>query len=87
MGAGLGQRGGSGRTAGAWAPAVDGLTTFADMDAICAGGLGTGWRAARFHDGWGWNFRARGDLGRIDTRGERFWALIDDQPNGNCVQR
>lgn len=71
----------------AWAPTLDGLETFADADALCGKAFGPSWRVARFHDGWGWNFRAYGELPGIDIRAQRFWVLIDDQPNGNCLRR
>lgn len=74
-------------TPDAWAPATDGVETFADADAICADAYGEGWRVVRFHDGWGWNLRAFGDLPEVDARADRFWALIDDQAQGNCVRR
>lgn len=70
-----------------WAPATDGLTSFADADALCAKAFGRGWRVARFHDGWGWNFRAFGYLESIDPQAQRFWAHIDDQAQGNCYPR
>jgi hypothetical protein len=40
------------------------------------------WRVAEFHDGWGWNFQAYGNVG---TNSKRFWVHINDQtPNATC---
>lgn len=62
------------------APALAGLSTLADADAHCAAEFGPDWRTAEFHDGWGWNFLAYGNVG-VEPR---FWVDIDDQPNGTC---
>ena len=37
--------------------------------------LGNGWRMAEFHDAWGWNFWAQGDI----QDKQRFWVHINDQ--------
>jgi hypothetical protein len=47
----------------------------------CAQEFGAGWRVAEFHDGWGWNFQAYGNVG---TSANRFWVDINDRPNGRC---
>jgi hypothetical protein len=49
----------------------------AAANALCVEKFGEGWRAAEFHDGWGWHFQAAGSVG--DSHG-RFWADINDQP-------
>ena len=49
------------------------------MNGFCVAFFGTGWRAAEFHDGWGWKFGAYGHV-RSDIR---FWVYINDQ-NANC---
>jgi concanavalin A-like lectin/glucanase superfamily protein len=41
----------------------------------------TKWRVAEFHDGWGWNFQAYGNVGNSASR---FSVHINDQPNGTC---
>lgn len=48
-------------------------------DDICSSAHGDGWRMAEFHDGWGWGFRAFGNV-RRDTR---FWVRIKNQ-KANC---
>lgn len=45
-------------------------------DALVAELLGPGWAMAEFHDGWGWNFWAYGEI----PAGQRFWVYINDQP-------
>lgn len=54
----------------------------------CVNEFGSGWRVAQFHDGYagrsGWSFSAYGNVG---TKDKRFWADIDDQPNGVCWDR
>lgn len=62
------------------APELDGLNTLAAADDACATEFGAGWRTAEFHDGWGWNFIAYGNVGEEP----RFWVNIDDQPGGTC---
>ena len=62
------------------APALDGLATLADADARCAAEFGPDFRTAEFHEGWGWNFLAYGNVGDEP----RFWVNIDDQPDGTC---
>ncbi|MBX2802398.1 MAG: hypothetical protein KTR31_32260 [Myxococcales bacterium] len=62
------------------APFTDGLSTLADADALCASEFGPDWRTAEFHDGWGWNFLAYGNVGSEP----RFWVDIDDQPDATC---
>ena len=56
--------------------------TISDANAHCSSTFGTDWRVAEFHDGWGWNFKAFGNTGGSMT--DRFWANINDQPNGTC---
>lgn len=55
--------------------------SLANAHAMCEQELGAGWRVAEFHDGWGWNFQAYGNVG---TLANRFWVHINDQPNGRC---
>ena len=62
------------------APALDGLSTLTQANARCADEFGPDFRAAEFHDGWGWNFLAYGNVGDEP----RFWVNIDDQPDANC---
>jgi hypothetical protein len=64
----------------------DGLERIGDVNALCAEIFGDAWRLASFHDGWGWNFRAFGDLPGVEI-GTRFWVDIRDQRNGNCWTR
>jgi hypothetical protein len=41
------------------------------------------WRVAEFHDGWGWNFQAYGNVGT--SKPNRFWVHINDQtPAATC---
>jgi hypothetical protein len=65
-------------------PLTNNLTTVADVDKYCASEFGSGWQVAEFHDGWGWNFTAYGNVG---TQKKRFWVDINDQPNANCWNR
>jgi len=60
------------------------LTTLAEANAVCVHELGPDWRVAEFHDGWGWNFLAYGNVGDPSLR---FWVDINDQPNGTCWDR
>jgi hypothetical protein len=46
--------------------------------------VSTDWRVAEFHDGWGWNFQAYGNVGKPTNR---FWVHINDQPNGTCFPK
>lgn len=62
------------------APALDGIATLTDADALCAAEFGADFRAAEFHEGWGWNFLAYGNVGDDP----RFWVNIDDQANATC---
>jgi hypothetical protein len=55
------------------------MSSQAAANAICASELGSDWRMAEFHDGWGWDFQAYGAA----THPERFWVAISDQP-ANC---
>lgn len=60
--------------------------TFAGIGAVdqfCMAEFGPDWRTAEFHDGWGWNFKAYGNIGS-DVTAQRFWVDIDDQPDGTC---
>ncbi|WMP18997.1 hypothetical protein [Thiothrix lacustris] len=70
-------------TTPAISPQANGLSTLADVDKYCASEFGAGWLAAEFHDGWGWNFTAYGNVGKA----KRFWVDINDQPNANCWTR
>ena len=54
--------------------------SLANADARCVQEFGAGWRVAEFHDGWGWNFQAYGNVG---TPASRFWVHINDRP-GRC---
>lgn len=58
-------------------PPVEGtrLTSLEAANQIVTEELGEGWRMAEFHDGWGWNFWARGYV----PEGVRFWVHIDNQ--------
>ncbi len=60
------------------------LPTLADANAVCEREFGTGWRVAEFHDGWGWNFTAYGNVGDAEAR---FWTDITDQADGTCWSR
>ena len=41
------------------------------------------WRVAEFHDGWGWNFQAYGNVGT--AKPNRFWVHINDKtPAATC---
>jgi hypothetical protein len=55
--------------------------SLANANIKCVQEFGAGWRVAEFHDGWGWNFQAYGNVG---TAANRFWVHINDQPNGRC---
>ena len=66
------------------APAQNGLTTIQKANTFCANHFGPRWRVAEHHDGWGWNFKAYGNVGNPD---QRFWIDINDQRNGNCWTR
>jgi hypothetical protein len=56
-----------------------------DANAYCQSQFGPGWRAAEFHDGWGWNFQAYGGtVSAPAVPSTRFWVHINDQPNANC---
>lgn len=55
-------------------------STLAAANAKCAQEFGLDWRVAEFHDGWGWYFKAYGNVGNPD---KRFWVHINDQP-ANC---
>jgi hypothetical protein len=67
-------------TTPAVAPAAAGLNSRAAVNAYCAAEFGAGWEVAEFHDGWGWNFTAYGNVGTAP----RFWVDINNQPDGNC---
>ncbi len=54
--------------------------TSAEADQYCQGKFGPDWQVAEFHDGWGWNFKAYGNVG---TNAGRFWVDINNQ-NANC---
>lgn len=71
-----------------WSGGVIGTTTdmlppatLAAANAACATAFGADWRVAEFHDGWGWYLQAYGGVGNPN---KRFWAHINDQPNGTC---
>ncbi len=60
------------------------FSTVRDANAACEAEFGPGWRVAEFHDGWGWNFTAYGNVGDITSR---FWLDINDQVGGTCWAR
>lgn len=63
------------------------FTNSAAVNAYCQAQFGPGWRAAEFHDGWGWNFQAYGGTVSAPTvPSTRFWVHINDQTGGNCWQ-
>lgn len=65
------------------APATAGLNTLSAANDFCAAEFGAGWQVASHHDGWGWYFKAYGNVGSsVDTK--RYWVNIRDQQNGNC---
>ncbi|MEO0481340.1 MAG: hypothetical protein AAF196_17870 [Planctomycetota bacterium] len=51
------------------------LTSLEAANQIVRRELGEQWRMAEFHDGWGWNFWARGNI----SDDSRFWVHINDQ--------
>lgn len=51
-----------------------------EANMICENTLGKGYQMASHHDGWGWNFRAYGNV-RDDTR---YWITVKDQANAHC---
>jgi hypothetical protein len=56
-----------------------------DVNYFCEENFGYGWRVAEFHDGWGWYFKAYGNVGnKFNESRRRLWVDIDDQPNGTC---
>lgn len=79
----------SGGIVGTTAPiSGNSFETIAQVNQFCAESFGQGWRAAEFHDGWGWNFLAYGNVGaNYEHNQRRFWVDINDQPNGNCWSR
>ncbi len=52
------------------------LTSLEETIRIIQEQLGPGWEMAEFHDGWGWNFWAYGDI----PPDQHFWVFINDQP-------
>jgi hypothetical protein len=65
-------------------PPVAGMNETA-ADSYCQKQLGPGWRAAEFHDGWGWNFQAYGGTVSAPTvPSTRVWVYINDQNDANC---
>lgn len=61
------------------------FSSLADVDAFCAQTFGANnWRAAEFHDGWGWNMQAYGTFG---DQMSRAWIDINDQAAGTCWAR
>lgn len=48
-------------------------------DQLCFAEFGEGYRMAEFHDGWGWNFQAYGNV----SDASRFWVAIHDT-YANC---
>ena len=50
-------------------------------NARCANEFDSSWRVAKFHDGWGWNFQAYGNVGNPSSQ---FWVHSDGQPKGTC---
>jgi hypothetical protein len=63
------------------------IARIGDADALCASAFGHEWRLATFHDGWGWNFSAFGELAEIEPQSDRVWLDISDQSNGTCWRR
>jgi concanavalin A-like lectin/glucanase superfamily protein len=55
--------------------------SLANAELKCVQEFGVGWRVAEFHDGWGWNFQAYGNVGTLSNR---FWVHINDRPNARC---
>jgi hypothetical protein len=56
-----------------------------DANSYCEAQFGSGWRAAEFHDGWGWNFQAYGGtVSAPNVPSTRFWVYINDQAAANC---
>lgn len=56
-------------------------STLTAANGKCVQELGSGWRVAEFHDGWGWSFQAFGGVGDPT---QRFWVHINNKPDGNC---
>lgn len=56
------------------------ISSTGEANMICENTLGKGYRMASHHDGWGWNFRAYGNV-RGDTR---YWVTVKDQANAHC---
>ena len=52
------------------------LTSLEQANRIIQRELGSDWEMAEFHDGWGWNFWAYGDI----PANQRFWVYINNQP-------
>lgn len=52
------------------------LTSLEEAIRIIQAQLGPGWEMAEFHDGWGWNFWAYGDI----PPDQHFWVFINDKP-------
>jgi len=68
-------------------PIVSGnsFATVGEVDDFCRKHFGSGWRVAEFHDGWGWYFKAYGNVGNnFNYSRRRFWVHINGQANGNC---
>lgn len=65
------------------APATQNINTLTDANNACVAEFGSGWKVASHHDGWGWYFKAYGNIG-TNVEGKRFWVNIRDQQNGNC---
>lgn len=67
------------------APATTLNSSLAQANAKCVDEFkSTDWRVAEFHDGWGWNFQAYGNVGKPTTR---FWVHINDQTKGTCFTK
>ncbi len=63
----------------------DSFYSIHEADAFCAKTFGDDWRVAEFHDGWGWYFKAYGNVGNNANQSKRrLWVHIDDQPNATC---
>lgn len=76
----------SGGIVGTTAPvAGNSFSTIHQVDQFCAETFGKGWRTAEFHEGWGWNFLAFGNVGNnYQDSNRRMWVHINDQADGNC---
>lgn len=59
--------------------------TLAQVNTFCQQQFGSNWTVAEFHQGWGWYFKAYGNVGsNYNQSRRRFWIDINDQPNATC---